>query len=319
VRDGTAPEESSVRDRQLDLVRGVAVAGMFFFSLVAALSNSLPTILTHNVPGSLLPGDLVLSLFLWASGASLTIMFNRYKTLKNWGLWRKLIKRLTQMIVVSIIVTPFSAGSLLGMDEMMLNVVLTIPALVVVSFGPKITYLIIFGIWIAHEVAVSLGLIPSLPPIYLGGYPLAIFWLPILLSGSLSYNLSWGELKRSSPLWGALTAMAICGLGKADKMSITASFGALSVFIAIGLLAIFRRYQVTSSYLEYFGSKPLRMWFLMFCLLGPIRLYAESHQLVGLALSLSPSLAVVGSLGWMMTCYGISRGCDFFKTHNHHL
>jgi predicted acyltransferase len=61
------------RDRQLDMLRGIAVMGMFFYSVVGTLSRNLPPTLEHNVIGKLRLGDFVLSLFLFSSGISLAL------------------------------------------------------------------------------------------------------------------------------------------------------------------------------------------------------------------------------------------------------
>jgi len=102
------------RDAQLDLLRGVAVAGMFFFSFVGTLSDALPMVLVHNFPGRLFIGDFVLSLFLFCSGISLAMVFRRYGTVYSLELWRKLGKRLSQMLLVSLFITPFSSRFYLG-------------------------------------------------------------------------------------------------------------------------------------------------------------------------------------------------------------
>jgi len=297
------------RDTQLDLLRGVAVAGMFFFSFVATLSDSLPEILTHNVPGKLLVGDFVLTLFLFCSGVSLALVSSRYTTVWTREVWRKLIVRILQMVGVSVFITPFSAAAVLGMDEMMLNAVLTLPAFLVIACGRVWIVLCALGVWVLRDIFVSIGVVPALPTVYLGGYPLAVFWLPIMLGGALAWSRTEREIARQLMVWTALLVVVVMLSGWPDKMALAPSFGVLSVCVGLGTLLVFRRYGVRCHWLEYFGSKPLRMWCLMFCLLGPIRLYA-SVMYKRMALSESPFTAVVVSLFWMGCCYLISKGWD---------
>ncbi|MFN4894379.1 MAG: heparan-alpha-glucosaminide N-acetyltransferase domain-containing protein [Pseudomonadota bacterium] len=303
------PLGGSSRDRQLDLLRGIAVAGMFFFSFVATLSDSLPTVLMHNVPDKVLIGDFVLSLFLFCSGISLAMLYDRHGSLRSLRLWRKLGTRLSQMVVVSIFVTPFSTNQILGMDEMMLNVVLTVPALVVLSVGSRWIWMVAISIWLTHTVLLRSGVIPEVPAEYLGGYRLAVVWLPILLGGTLAHARSQSALINQLLIWGALLLVAVVFSGWPDKMRLTASFGVLSVFLGSALLFILRHFNLMSSWLEYFGSKPLRMWILMFSLLGPIRLYAEVEY-KKIVLDMLPPVAVFLSLAWMICCYWLSKIID---------
>jgi hypothetical protein len=305
----TSSSRIGSRDTQLDLLRGVAVAGMFFFSFVATISDSLPAVLTHNVPGKLLVGDFVLSLFLFCSGVSLALVCSRYTTVWTQKVWRKLIVRILQMVAVSVFITPFSTSSVLGMDEMMLNAALTLPAFLVIACGRAWVVLCAVGIWVLRDLLVGIGVVPALPTVYLGGYPLAVFWLPIMLGGALVWSRTEREIARQLLMWTALLVVAVVLSGLPDKMALTPSFGVLSVCVALVTLLVFRRHGVRCHWLEYFGSKPLRMWCLMFALLGPVRLYAEVvHE--RRVLSLSPLTAIVASLAWMGCCYLLSRAWD---------
>ncbi len=327
--EGVAAPERVVRvptrDPQLDLLRGIAVAGMFFFSFVLTLSDSLPMILAHNIPGKLLPGDFVLSLFLFCSGISLAMIRSRYPRLSDLALWRRLGTRIAQMVLVSLFVTPFSVGRVLGMDEMMLNVVLTIPSLIIIGLGPRVIWVATVVVWCAYLVLARLALVPETPSQYLGGYQMAIFWLPMLLGGALVYSLAhchmqrarceghmerceW-EMARQLGVWLALSLGAILVSGWPDKMRVNPAFGCLSVALCIVVLGGLRQFSLRCRWLEYFGSKPLRMWGLMFCLLGPVRLYGEM-ELQRSVLNLSPTSAVLISISWMGCCYFISRGYD---------
>jgi hypothetical protein len=297
------------RDAQLDLLRGVAVAGMFFFSCIASLSDALPIALAHNVPEQLLPGDFVLSLFLFCSGISLAMARSRCQSLSAWLVVRKFGIRICQMLLVSLFVTPFSVGAVFGMDEMMLNAVLTVPALLIIGMGRRLTWVLAVLVWIVQIVLVRSQTIAEVPVEYLGGYARAWFWLPIMLGGALVWSRSLNEIVQQLVVWVVLLAMTVLSFGWPDKMSLNVPFGVLSVTLGVALLAVFRRCNARCPWLEYFGSKPLRMWVLMFCLLGPVRLYAEVEE-QQVSLSLSPVAAMVGSMTWMACCFVLSKWWD---------
>lgn len=303
------------RDAQLDVLRELAVVGMFFFSFVATLSDQLPVLLRHNVLGKLLPGDFVLSLFLFCSGLSLAMLRSRIISLEIWSMLRKLSVRIGQMLLASVFITPFSVGAVLGMDEMMLNLVLTLPALVVFACKRVWIWGCALGILILQAVlGVSGVLVPS-PEVYLGGYPLAIFWLPIVLGGGLAWAHTAREVWTQALLWCGLLGLAVFFVGWPDKMGIPSTFGLMSIVISLVLLGILRHFSLRCRWLEYIGGKPLRMWILMFVLLGPIRLYAEV-ELRRMSLSLSPLVACAGSFAWMWFCFMLSLGWDRMVLRN---
>ncbi len=306
------PDSRVSRDAQLDLLRGIAVAGMFFFSFTLTLSDTLPLLLAHNVPNKLLPGDLVLSLFLFSSGISLALVCQRYQSLCNWILWRRIATRIGQMVLVSLIITPFSVRRFLGMDEMMLNAVLTAPALCIIGLGRRGIWSAVVGILAAYIVLARLELIPEPITQYLGGYKMAVFWLPILLGGALVNSASALEIRQRLRIWLALLVVTMLVSGWPNKMRLNPAFAALSVVCCGTLLGALRHFSLRCQWLEYFGSKPLRMWALMFCLLGPVRLYGELH-LGRSILQFSPTTAVLISISWMGCCYCISRGWDRLK------
>lgn len=222
------------------------------------------------------------------------------------------------MLLVSLFVTPFSVGQVLGMDEMMLNLVLTVPALIILSFGKTITWGIVLAVWAVNIAIIYADGLPELPQQYLGGYQMAVFWLPILLGGAIIGGpIKWRGAERSMlrqlGIWMMLLAVAVALSGWPDKMRVTAGFGVLSVVVCMVVHYALKHLSLRCRWLEYFGSRPLRMWGLMFCLLGPLRLYGEV-ELKRAALSFSPLAAVSASLGWMGCCYLISKEWDKVTT-----
>ena len=298
---------STSRDHQLDILRGVAVVGMFFFSSLLTLSDRLPLMLRHNEFGKLLPGDFVVTTFLFSSGVSIQLLMNRYPSILNRELWRKLSKRLLVMLLVSIVVTPFSVSELLGMDEVMLNLVLTIPAVLLSACGVRFSVAAV--VMICGAYAVFHAQIPF-ESRYLGGYPGAVFFFPAMLAGMFLSERGRSQVWVHALLWGCGAVLLAVVLGRPDKLRVTPSFVALSSCVSLLLIGFLDRLRVECGPLEYFGKHSLRMWFLLFAMLGPVRLYAEV-SLHTRQLSLSTTEALGISVGWMVVSYGMSKLLDW--------
>jgi hypothetical protein len=297
------------RDRQLDMLRGIAVMGMFFYSVVGTLSRNLPPTLEHNVIGKLRLGDFVLSLFLFSSGISLAILRSRYDTLWRINLWKNIAKRLAIMLFASAFITPFSTGTFGGMDEVMLNATLTIPTLLLASVGGAANIVTIVSIASLYYTLPLLGVI-AIPPIeYLGGYKCSIFFLPVLIAGTIVCD-SWRERAlRHALIWALVTVGTWGLLGAPDKLLLTPSFMALSCLVSVLTLYILGRFSISSAWMEYCGRHSLRMWCLMFVFLAPARLYAET-KLHAKQLTFEPWEAVAIALLWMAVSYALSQGWD---------
>ncbi len=283
--------------------------GMFFYSVVGTLSRSLPAILEHNVAGRLRLGDFVLSLFLFSSGMSLAILRSRYDMLWRLPLWKSIAKRLGLMLFASAIITPFSTGTFGGMDEVMLNAALTIPTLLLASVGVTTNIVVIMSIALLYYTLPYLGvtIVPSLE--YLGGYKGAIFFLPVVVAGTLVCH-SWRERAlRHTYSWALVTVGTLALLDAPDKLLLTPSFMALSCLLGTLTLYSLGRFSIGNSWMEYCGRHSLRMWCLMFVLLAPLRLYAET-KLHARQLTFEPWAAVAIALLWMGISYAFSRGWD---------
>lgn len=283
--------------------------GMFFYSVVGTLSRNLPAILEHNVAGRLRLGDFVLSLFLFSSGMSLAIVRSRYETLWRLSLWRNVAKRLGLMLFASAIITPFSTGTFGGMDEVMLNAALTIPTLLLASASVTTNIVVIVSIALLYYTLPYLGV--TIPPSveYLGGYKGAIFFLPVVVAGTL-VCYSWRERAlRHTYMWALATVVTWALLGAPDKLLLTPSFMALSCLLGSLTLYSLGRFSIGNSWMEYCGRHSLRMWCLMFVLIAPLRLYAET-KLHARQLDCEPWAAVAIALLWMGISYGFSQGWD---------
>ncbi|MEY4700707.1 MAG: hypothetical protein RL326_894 [Pseudomonadota bacterium] len=287
--------------------------GMFFYSVVGTLSRNLPPILEHNVAGKLRLGDFVLSLFLFSSGMSLAIVRSRHETLWRLPLWKSIAKRLGLMLFASAIITPFSVGAFGGMDEVMLNAALTIPTLLLASVGLAMNIAVIVSITLLYYTLPHFGVSVISSVEYLGGYKGAIFFLPVLAAGTLVYS-SWRDRAlRHSYIWALVTGGAWVLLGPPDKLLLTPSFTALSCLIGTATLYSLGRFSIGNTWMEYCGRHSLRMWCLMFVLLAPLRLYAET-KLHARQLDFEPWTAVAIALLWMGISYASSRGWDHLGT-----
>lgn len=297
------------RDRQLDMLRGVAVMGMFFYSLVGTFSRNLPALLEHNIAGKLLPGDFVLSLFLFSSGMSLSMLRGRYDTVWCMPLWKSVAKRLGMMLLASTFITPFSTGTFGGMDEVMLNATLTIPTLVLASSGILTVTSVCASLSLLYYALPALGvnIIPT--ELYLGGYRGAVFFLSVLAAGAFVSD-SWRDRALVHSLtWSVVSIVLYALTGAPDKLTLTPSFMALSCFVSAFTLFALGRFSITNNWMEYCGRHSLRMWCLMFVLLAPARLYAETN-LRARQLSFTAWEAVLVALAWMAVSHALSRGWD---------
>ncbi len=291
------------------MLRGIAVMGMFFYSVVGTLSRNLPPLLEHNVMGRLRLGDFVLSLFLFSSGMSLAILRSRYDTAWRASLWKNIAKRLALMLFASAFITPFSTGTFGGMDEVMLNATLTIPAVLLAGLGGAPNIVAIISIALLYHTLPRLGVIEMPPVEYLGGYKSSIFFLPVLVAGTLVCH-SWRERAlRHTYICALVTVGTWVLFGAPDKLLLTPSFMALSCLVSVLTLYTLGRFSITNTWMEYCGRHSLRMWCLMFVLIAPVRLYAET-TLHARQLDFEPWTAVAIAIFWMAISYALSKGWD---------
>jgi hypothetical protein len=213
------------------------------------------------------------------------------------------------MLIASVFITPFSTGTFGGMDEVMLNATLTIPTLFMASAGPRANVAMIVSIALLYYALPLIGVFEMPPVEYLGGYRGAIFFLPVLIAGALVCH-SWRERAlRHTYLWALATVGTWTLVDAPDKMLITPSFMALSCCVSALILYTLGRFTICNSWMEYCGRHSLRMWCLMFVLIGPARLYAET-ELHARQLTLGSGEAVIIATLWMTMSYAISRGWD---------
>jgi hypothetical protein len=213
------------------------------------------------------------------------------------------------MLLASAFITPFSAGVFGGMDEVMLNATLTVPTLLVARGGLVSVTTLFACLSLLYYVLPALGVSAVSPDAYLGGYQGAIFFLPILAAGAFVSN-SWRNRVLSNTLaWGMVSIVLWAFTGTPDKLTLTPSFMALSCFVSSLTLFVLGRFLVTNNWMEYCGRNSLRMWCLMFALLAPARLYAQTN-LHTRQLTFRAWEAVLIALVWMGISYSLSLGWD---------
>lgn len=257
----------------IDIFRGISVVLMVFFSLMAKLSNSLPYLLKHGIPREFYVGDMVLPMFLFASGISIYFFVNKRKGNK-WPLLLDSIGRLGKFFLVSALLSIFSAGQFLGMDEIMLNAILFLLALMLINI-PSFWYLFIsISIFFSYLFIQTIGIINIFDSAYLGGYNGAIFYLPVMLSGlAIARYINKNELLEMNGIKKFLVIVIVLFLlflflTPLDKSRVSPSFMLVSILassiIFVTIMRNNKQYSNILQVFEYLGQRSLRYWVLMF-------------------------------------------------------
>jgi len=276
------------RDHSIDVYRGIAIAGMVFFTLTLRLSSNLPEFLRHNMWGSIHIGDFILPMFLFASGLSLSYYINQKElSSKNQYIY-SIFFRLIKLVSVGICLSFFSAYGFLEMDEVMLSAILFILCLALSKFNWKTNLGLIFIIFISYVVLVQLDMINIFYGHYLGGYPAALYYLPVMLVGlqvgkaTIKENILCPSNK--TIMWTIFLLFLISMIFIAlDKMTVTPSFIYLSIlccFIFFVFVRLLLTKYVSLKTFAYMGQNPLRFWIMMYVFfLIPMWFYNEIFSL----------------------------------------
>ncbi len=292
-----------MRIHSIDVFRGISILLMVFFTLILRLSDSLPDVLIHNVRESLHIGDFVLPMFLFASGISLVFFMKKRKTLQSKIL--DIVERFGKFVMISLFISSFSAGELFGMDEVMLSAVLFLPVVIMVRFSDRILAGIGIGVFALYFALGLLALLPDFTLHYLGGYPAAIFYLPVMLAGAIA-GKNLDKLKEMFAI-SVLISLLLLAIIPPYKMSVAPSFMALSV--SVSLLTFILVQKARNSAIEYLGKKPIRYWILMFAvLIVPLDFYTISTGEERVSLWWFD--AVLVSLIAMVVLYAASKAID---------
>lgn len=265
----------------IDLMRGVSIIGMLFFSLNYTLTDDLPVLLMHNVPERFLPGDLVLPLFLFTSGLAVSAAQRSPRGAPQMLSFR-LVCRVMVQLVIALGLSRFSSGRIGGMDEMMLNLIIWIP----VSMFAHSTKMLVaisllsFGLYPVLELV---DMLPIRSDRYLGGYGAALFYLPVMALGVLlsrnRVSSAGRNLKILASLFSFLLLVASVALWPIRKLEVTPSFVMVSCVGSVAVWQIAAR--VRCRWLEFVGRFPRTSWIFMFvALIIPLQLIEQHRAIV---------------------------------------
>jgi len=292
-----------MRIHSIDVFRGISILLMVFFTLILRLSDSLPDLIVHNVRESLHIGDFVLPMFLFASGISLVFFMKKRKDLETTIL--DIVGRFGKFVMISLFISSFSAGELFGMDELMLSAVLFLPVVLLIRFSDKVLAGVGIAVFALYFALQAFALLPDFALHYLGGYPAAIFYLPVMLAGAIvGKNLD--KLKEMFVISVAIS-IVLLAIIPPYKMAVSPSFMALSV--SISLLVFILVQKIRNGAIEYLGKKPIRYWVLMFAILiVPLDFYIISTGEDRVSLWWFD--AVLASLIAMVVLFAASKAID---------
>ena len=259
------------RIRSIDVFRGLAIILMVFFTLMIKLSPEA-AFFDHNNYGEAHAGDFVLPLFLFASGMSLVFYAKKRQGKPKVEYWMDNIERFGKLFGAGMLLSIFSAGTLLGMDEVALSAILFLITILVIGFSNAFFLAISLALLILYFALFQSGYINIFEHAYLGGYPAAIFYLPVMLAGvALGKGILDGKLKETTiALFAASLAasIALTAIFPIDKMRVSPSFMGIAILISTaafaGIYGFCRIKKDGIPVLEFLGRKPIRYWILMF-------------------------------------------------------
>ena len=282
------------RNKSIDAFRGLAIIGMVFFSLTIRLSQDLPEPLRHNARGMFHAGDLVLPMFIFASGMSLAYFIKKNEELKEEEVNEKIIGRAAKLGIIGIGLSYFSAYGFLEMDEVMLAAILFLICLVMVRIDWRLLLVIVIAIDLSYLVCMHYGWDDTFQYHYLGGYAAALYYLPIMITGLLLgqgiiSNKLWCRRNQAVFVFISICFIITLVLYPMDKLAVTPSFMMFSIIFSILVFTIINsliEYNGGCTPLEYLGRKPLRYWVMMFVFfIIPLKLYRTSNN-IGLPLDI---------------------------------
>ena len=308
-----------VRYQPIDAFRGLAILGMVFFTVTLRLSNDLPEPLRHNVWGLLHLGDLILPMFLFASGLSLAYFLQKREKEEQNAFLRNVIGRFSKLILVGVSLSIFSAYGFLEMDEVMLSAILFIVCIALHRLDWKVILGIIFFINLSYIVLIQLDQVSIFIGHYLGGYPAALYYLPVMLIGLVIGKgiISKGPRCKSNKITIVMIFvffLVFWSFIPINKLTASPSFVMLSILFSFLIFAVTEKIVCSINSLgelEYIGRKPLRYWLTMYIIfIIPVWFYIEFSGQV-LPLHIQWPIGIVMSLGLMILLCGVSHMIDY--------
>jgi predicted acyltransferase len=312
------------RNHSIDVFRGFAIIGMVFFTVTLRLSSDLPDILRHNVWGTVHLGDFILPMFLFASGLSLAYFLKKRENEKKNVFLQSILLRFGKLALVGISLSIFSAYGFLEMDEVMLSALLFVACVVFSKLNWKILIGIIFAINLSYIFLIHFGMTSIFVGHYLGGYPAALYYLPVMLTGLvigkgiISNGLWCGS--NQTVMWSTFIFFLIFLIFiPLNKMTATPSFVMLSIlfsFIIFVLMAEINSKIGSLKKLESIGRKPLRYWLMMYIVfLIPLWFYVEFSSKT-LPLNIPWYIGIIISLGVLILLYFVSCFIEYITISN---
>ena len=303
-----------VRYQPIDTFRGLAILGMVFFTVTLRLSSNLPELLRHNVWASVHLGDFILPMFLFASGLSLAYYLQKKEREKKNIFLRSVIGRFGKLALVGVSLSIFSAYGFLAMDEVMLSALLFIACVALSRLNWKKILSIIFFINFSYLALIQLDQITIFVGHYLGGYPAALYYIPIMLVGlvigkGIITNGLWCKSNKIMMTMIFMYFLLFLIFIPLNKMTATPSFIMLSILFSFLIFAGIDKINhsiYNLKILEYIGRKPLRYWLMMYIVfLIPLWFYVEFSDKI-LPLNIQWYFGILISLGLMILLYAIS-------------
>ncbi len=319
------------RDPSIDAFRGLAIVLMVFFTLTLKLSANLPDALKHNVAGAFHAGDVVLPLFLFTSGVSLSFYLEKRRAQSQRETASDVLGRFGRLTLVGVSLSYFSAMGFGKMDEVLLSALLFLACIALSRIDWRGQLGIILGITSSYIVIDRLGWTDSFTAHYLGGYSAAVYYLPVMLIGMMLGSMLidtdhgtartriWSESAdhsgrpygspRQILAWVLFVTLILFLVSllftPIDKSRATPSFMMLSTLIALLTFIAFRwvvRRTGTAwaRTLIFLGRTPLRYWLLMYIgVLIPMMLVVTITG-SSFPLAVHWPLAIVTSVGVMV-------------------
>lgn len=307
------------RYQPIDAFRGLAILGMVFFTVTLRLSSNLPDILRHNSWGSVHLGDFILPMFLFASGLSLAYYLQGKEKENKDSFLRSVSGRFAKLALVGISLSIFSAYGFLEMDEVMLCALLFIACVALSKLNWKTVLGIVFLINLSYFALIQLNQEAIFMGHYLGGYPAAVYYLPVMLTGLVIGKgiISNGLWCKNNKIIIAMTFVFFIFFLvfiPLNKMAATPSFILLSILFSFIVFVVIEKIISNLSslkILEYIGRKPLRYWLMMYIVfLMPLWFYIDFSEQI-FPLNLQWYIAIAISLGLMTLLYTLSRVIEY--------
>ncbi len=255
---------------------------MILFTLGNFLSPA-SRFFSHNIFGYIYPGDFVLGLFVFASGASVTYFRSKRQKEKKLTTYLDIFERVLKLFLVSFLATPLIAGTY-ALDEILVNAIVFSIIFLFVDFLSSfslyflISFLVLLYFLFIPQIYLLFG-----PQFYLGGYFSVVFYLicgsfGALFSGSLNSNFS----SKISYFFFLISLSLISLFFLPMKLISSPTYMILSALFATILYLILDRifFFLQNNFLIknliYLGSKSLRIWLMMiFLFLLPASIYTS--------------------------------------------